>query len=69
VQQTASRFDTYTGDVRLRYALSRSSAVHVEYLYYFYDFTGYTQPMAGAPRLERSGVRMGMTLQVPTLKR
>ena len=70
VARTAPRFDTYTGDVRLRYALAQSSAVHIEYLYYFYDFSGYMQPRPGTPsRLERNGVRAGLTLQVPALRR
>jgi hypothetical protein len=70
VARTASRFDTYTGDVRFRYALAQSSAVHIEYLYYFYDFSGYMQPTPGvSPRLERNGVRAGLTLQVPALRR
>lgn len=70
VSRTAARFDTYTGTVRLRYALAQSSAVHIEYLYYFYDFSGYMQPTPGASsRLERNGVRAGLTLQVPALRR
>ena len=35
-----SQFDTYNGSVRLHNAVSNSTAIHVEYLYYFYDFLG-----------------------------
>ena len=63
-------FDTYTGDVRLRFALTRVFATHVEYLYYFYDSRG-TAPLD--PRipqgLERKGVRVGLMLWVPALRR
>jgi hypothetical protein len=70
IARTATRFDTYTGNVRLRYALAQSSAVHIEYLYYFYDFSGYMQQRPGIPsRLERNGVRAGLTLQLSALRR
>src|SRR4029450_6546098 len=39
VLRIASTYVTYTGDVRLRYALTRRWAVFAEYLYYFYDFS------------------------------
>jgi len=65
-----STFDTYTSDVRLRYALTRTFAAYVEYLYYFYDSRGST-PIApgGSSGLERKGVRTGLTLLVPALRR
>jgi hypothetical protein len=65
----ASQFDTYNGSVRLQYALANSTAIHVEYLYYFYDFLGDALVLSGAPpRLERNGVRVGLRFFVPTLK-
>jgi len=63
-------FDTYTGDVRLRYALTRTFAAYAEYLYYYYDFREGAQLLAGIPAgLERNGVRLGLTLWVPALGR
>ena len=63
-------FDTYTGDVRLRYALTRTFAAYVEYLYYFYDSRGSVPIAPGIPAgLERNGVRAGLTLRVPALRR
>lgn len=63
-------FDTYTGDARLRYALTQAVAVYAEYLYYFYDFRGNTRLAPGIPaRLERNGVRAGLMLWVPALRR
>ena len=63
-------FDTYTGDVRLRYAFTRGLAVYAEYLYYFYDFREGAVLLAGMPSgLERNGVRVGLTLWVPALRR
>jgi hypothetical protein len=65
-----STFDTYTGDVRLRYALTRTFAAYVEYLYYFYDSRGSTPIAPGVSSgLERKGVRTGLTLLVPALRR
>lgn len=63
-------FDTYTGSARLRYALARTLAVYVGYLYYFHDFRGNMQLAPGMPQsLERSSVRAGLTLLVPALGR
>jgi hypothetical protein len=65
-----SAFDTYTGNVRLRYALTRTFATYVEYLYYFYDSRGSTPIAPGiSSGLERKGVRAGLTLRVPALRR
>jgi hypothetical protein len=68
--QAGSSFATYTGDVRLRYALTRTWALYTEYLYYYYDFSGTTQLAPGLPpHLERNGVRAGLTLWLPLLNR
>lgn len=65
----ASQFDTYSGSARLQYALANSTAIHVEYLYYFYDFLGDVLVLSGAPpRMERNGVRVGLRFFVPALK-
>jgi hypothetical protein len=66
-----SSYDTYTGDLRLRYAVTRNWAVFTEYLYYFYDFRGASLLLSPgiAPGLERNGIRAGLTLWVPTLGR
>ena len=60
---------TYTGTVKLRYALRRSIAVYSEYLYYYYDQRG--QRLApGLPGLfEQHGVRIGLTLFAEALGR
>jgi len=64
-----SQFDTYNGSVRLQCALSNSTAIHVEYLYYFYDFLGDVLVLSGAPpRMERNGVRVGLRFLVPALR-
>jgi len=65
----ASQYDTYNGSARLQYALTNSTAVHVEYLYYFYDFVGNVLVISGSPqRLERNGVRIGLRLLVPAFR-
>jgi hypothetical protein len=70
--RSASTYVTYTGDVRLRYALTRHWAVFTEYLYYFYDFSEASVlllPPGTSPRLQRNGVRAGLTLWAPVLGR
>jgi hypothetical protein len=63
-------FSTYTGTIRGRYALSRTLAVYLEYLRYYYEFRGRAPLLAGIPsRWDRTGVRAGLTLWVPTLRR
>jgi hypothetical protein len=69
IMAAASQFDTYNGSARLQYALSNSTAIHVEYLYYFYDFLGDALLVPGAPpRMQRNGVRIGLRLLIPALK-
>jgi len=67
----SSAYSTYTGDVRLRYALTRNWALFSEYLYYYYDFSGVRQLLRPdiASGLTRNGVRAGITLWVPALGR
>jgi hypothetical protein len=67
---SALAYDTYTGSIRVRYALSRLAATYAEYLYYFYDFAEDTPPLVGVPSgLERQGVRVGFTLWMPALRK
>lgn len=69
ITTATSQYDTYNGSARLQYALTSSTAIHVEYLYYFYDFRGDVLVLSGAPpRLERNGVRVGLRFFVPALK-
>jgi hypothetical protein len=66
----AATLDTYTADVRLRYALGRSVALFASYLYYVYEFQARTPSSATVPpALERNGVRVGLTLWLPLLRR
>jgi hypothetical protein len=68
--QQASSFNTYTADIRTRMPLTRMLAVSVEYLYYFYDFGSNTLLAPNLPRrLARNGVRAGLTLSTPFLRR
>jgi uncharacterized protein involved in copper resistance len=66
-----SQFTSYTGDARLRYALTRNWAPYVEYLFYYYNFnqSAFTQnavtPAGLPPSLTRNGVRFGVTLWLP----
>lgn len=63
-------FDTYVADVTTRIGLSRTVATYVEGLYYFYDFRNAQQLPPGLPKgLERIGVRAGLTLWVPALRK
>jgi hypothetical protein len=65
-----SNFDTYTGNIRVLYAVSRMWAAYVDYLYYYYDFRGRVQLLPGVPSaLERNGVRAGLTLWMPVIRK
>jgi hypothetical protein len=65
-----SQFTTYTGDVRVRFAVTRMWAAYAQYLYYFYDFShGLLLPPGIAPSLQRNGVRAGFTLLIPLRRR
>jgi hypothetical protein len=70
INRNSLNFDTYTGDVRVRVAIGRTWATYFDYLYYYYDFSGNAVLAPGIPRgLERNGVRAGLTLWVPALRR
>jgi hypothetical protein len=67
---TPSQFSTYTGDVRLRYAVTRTWAVYGEYVYYYYIFNRNIPLPAGvSPGLTRNGVRTGLVLWIPVRHR
>ena len=66
LSRTELLFETYTGNVKLQYAVNNTFAVFAQYLYYFYDFRQNAQLPANVPvGLERNGVRAGLTLRVP----
>jgi hypothetical protein len=63
----ASRYsqnlDTFTGEARIRYALTRGLALYSEYLYYYYDLGEQAHLAAGIPSVyKQRGVRVGVTL-------
>jgi hypothetical protein len=65
-----SPFLAYNGNLRLRYALTRRWAVYSEYVYDSYEFEG-TLPIPNgiAPRMTRRGIRAGLMLWVPVVRR
>ena len=70
VRDASSTFDTYTANLRTKYAFSRTWAVYADYLYYYYDFRGTGQlPPGVAPVLERNGVRVGVMLWAPMTRK
>jgi hypothetical protein len=70
VSREALAFDTYTGDVNVRYAVTRTLAVFGEYFYYFYDIQNGALLLPGMPPgLKRNGVRVGLTFWMPTVRR
>ena len=63
-------FDTYTGNARIRYAVNSRFAIFAEYLYYFYDIQNGALLLPGVPPgLTRNGVRTGLTLWMPAVRR
>jgi hypothetical protein len=64
-----SALKTYSGDVRFRYALNRTLAAYVQYLYYFYELNNAQLAPGMASRLERNAVRAGFMLWLPVVQR
>lgn len=66
----ASKFDSYTASIRSHFAMTRTLAAYVEYLYYYYDF-GAAALLAPnlSRRLERNGVRAGLSLSTALFRR
>jgi hypothetical protein len=63
-------FETYTGTLRLRVGLTRALAAHAEYLFYHYDFARAPELLPFGPRrLDRHGVRVGLSVWVPIVAR
>ena len=53
-------FASYTGEARIRYALTRTFALYSEYLYYYYDLRGQARLAPGLPGVyEQHGIRVG----------
>jgi hypothetical protein len=64
-----TRFETYTGNLRVGYRLTESLVGYMEYLYYLYDFAATTQLGRSIPRhLERQGARAGLAVNVPFVR-
>ena len=62
--------ETYTGEVKLRYALKRSFALYTEYLYYHYDQGDQALLVPDLPSVfDQHGVRVGFMLFVDALGR
>ena len=63
---SASSFNTYVGNIRVRFALSKTWATYGEYLYYLYDFAERLDlPPGMSPHMRRNSARVGLTLWVP----
>jgi hypothetical protein len=70
LNRDSSVFDTYAGNVRLRYAMTRTWAAYAEYLYYFYDSRGSLPLVPTIPfNLDRTSVRTGLMLRVPAIRK
>lgn len=69
---TPAHLSTYSGDITLRFALTRSTSMTAQYLRYQYTLTD-LQPIALAaglpPNLTRNAVRIGIVTGVPVWRR
>jgi hypothetical protein len=61
-------FTTYTANVRTRVALSKTWAVSLEYLYYYYDFSRVLVPIGTPPTMSRNTGRVGLTWWFPMMR-
>ncbi len=65
-QSSGQGYMVWSGTADLRTALARSAAVFVRYIYHHYEFNdGATLPPGFAPRLDRHGVRLGLSFWLP----
>jgi hypothetical protein len=65
-----SDFETYTGEVRLRYAVKRSIALYTQYYYYHYDVREQTLLAPDLPRVfDQHGARLGVMLFLEAFRR
>jgi hypothetical protein len=63
VSREPRNLTTYTGDARIRYALTRSVAIYSEYLHYSYDLHGLAALAPDLPGVyEQRGIRLGFTV-------
>jgi hypothetical protein len=59
----------FTGDVGMQFAITRNLAFDTSYYRFYYNFdTGVLLPGQLAPRLDRNGVRAGLTLFLPVVR-
>ena len=64
-----NNFDTYSATTRLRFAFTQMLAAYGEYVAYRYEFSNAAGLPAGLPsKVDRQGVRAGMTLFLPILR-
>jgi hypothetical protein len=68
--------DTYSGQLRLDYELNRRLSLYAQYIQYFYDTRGEVDTLPGIPiapgipaDMDRRGVRVGVELRMPVLRR
>ena len=60
ISRTTQNLSTYTGEARIRYALTRTFALYSEYLYYYYDLGGQAHLAPGLPSVyKQHGIRVG----------
>ena len=66
---TATHYNVYSAHTRVRYALSRTTAVYAEYLLFNYRFAESVRLGAGLPSyFDRQTVRAGVTVMTPILR-
>jgi hypothetical protein len=63
VVNAGHELETYTGSVRLRFAVSRNVALYTEYLHFYYDLRGQLNLAPDLPRsYQQRSVKIGLTL-------
>ena len=66
---TGRNYELYTGTAGVQFAVTRMTALYVNYLYYHYEFDEDVRvPFGMARGLDRHSVRAGLTLWLPLLR-
>lgn len=68
-QQSSRDYQAYSASSRVSYALTRNMSTYVQYIYYSYQFgNSVVLPASIGRRLDRQGVRVGLSLWAPILR-
>jgi len=58
-------YNTYSGNVGLNFAVTRTLAAYTDYQYYLYDFASSLVEEVRPPDIQRNSIRAGLVVLLP----